>query len=82
MGFKLLVFPLEQLPEMGRGRGVTLQRSKGDRLRDAQAFRFESGLPWASRVIEAAELKFWRGERAQSGRMREGKWPKKNFRGE
>jgi topoisomerase-4 subunit A len=82
LGYKLLIFPLEQLPEMGRGRGVTLQKSKGDRLRDAQAFKFDEGLPWANRVIEPSELKFWRGERAQSGRMREGKWPKKNFRGE
>jgi topoisomerase-4 subunit A len=81
MGYKLLIFPLEQLPEMGRGRGVTLQKSKGDHLRDAQAFKFADGLPWANRVIEAAELKFWRGERAQSGRMREGKWPKKAFKG-
>ena len=81
MGYKLLIFPLEQLPEMARGRGVTLQRSKGDRLRDAQAFRLEGGLPWANRIIEAGELKFWRGERAQSGRMREGKWPKKAFKG-
>jgi len=81
MGYKLLIFPLEQLPEMGRGRGVTLQKSKGDHLRDAQAFRFADGLPWANRVIDAAELKFWRGERAQYGRMREGKWPKKAFKG-
>jgi len=81
MGYKLLIFPIEQLPEMSRGRGVTLQRSKGDRLRDAQAFKFEAGLPWANRVIDPGELKFWRGERAQSGRMREGKWPKKSFKG-
>src|SRR5436190_14091212 len=82
MGYKLLIFPLEQIPEMGRGRGVTLQKSKGDQLRDAQAFKLADGLPWANRVIDASELKFWRGERAQAGRMREGKWPKKNFKGE
>ena len=81
VGYKLLIFPIEQLPEMSRGRGVTLQKSKGDRLRDSQAFKFADGLPWANRVIEASELKFWRGDRAQSGRMREGKWPKKSFRG-
>ena len=38
-GRKLLIFPLEQVPEMGRGRGVMLQKSKADRLSDAQAFR-------------------------------------------
>jgi topoisomerase-4 subunit A len=75
-GRKLLIFPLEQVPEMGRGRGVLLQKSKADRLSDAQAFRLEDGLPWANRVIPAAELKFWRGERAQAGRMPEKGWPR------
>ena len=82
MGYKLLIFPLEQIPEMARGRGVTLQKSRGDSLRDTQAFKLADGLPWANRLIPADELKFWRGERAQSGRMREGRWPKKNFKGE
>ena len=72
----LLIFPLDQLPEMGRGRGVTLQRSKADRLSDAQAFRFADGLAWANRVIPADELKFWRGERAHAGRMPEKGWPR------
>ena len=49
-GRKLLIFPIEQVPEMGRGRGVLLQKSKGDRLSDAQAFRLEDGLPWANRA--------------------------------
>jgi topoisomerase IV subunit A len=75
-GRKLLIFPIEQLPEMSRGRGVTLQRTKADRLSDAQAFRLADGLPWASRVIPADELKFWRGERAQAGRMPEKGWPR------
>ena len=75
-GRKLLIFPLEQVPEMGRGRGVTLQKSKADRLSDAQAFRLADGLAWASRVIPADELKFWRGERAQAGRMPEKGWPR------
>jgi topoisomerase-4 subunit A len=75
-GRKLLIFPMEQVPEMGRGRGVLLQKSKADRLSDAQAFRLQEGLPWASRVIPAEELKFWRGERAQAGRMPEKGWPR------
>ena len=75
-GRKLLIFPMEQVPEMARGRGVTLQKSKGDRLSDAQAFRLGNGLPWANRTIPAAELKFWRGERAQAGRMPEKGWPR------
>ncbi len=80
-GRKLLIFPLDQVPEMGRGRGVTLQKSKNDRLSDAQAFKLAEGLPWGNRVIEAGELKFWRGERAQAGRMPEKGWPRaKRFR--
>jgi topoisomerase-4 subunit A len=75
-GRKLLIFPMEQVPEMGRGRGVTLQKSKDDRLSDAQAFRLADGLPWASRTIPASELKFWRGDRAQAGRMPEKGWPR------
>ena len=80
-GRKLLIFPLDQVPEMGRGRGVTLQKSKNDRLSDTQAFKLADGLPWGNRVIEASELKFWRGERAQAGRMPEKGWPRaKRFR--
>jgi topoisomerase-4 subunit A len=75
-GSKLLIFPLEQVPEMARGRGVTLQKSKADQLSDAQAFRLEDGLSWAKQVIPASELKFWRGERAQAGKMREKGWPR------
>lgn len=75
-GRKLLIFPLDQVPEMGRGRGVLLQKSKGDHLSDAQAFKLSEGLPWGNRVIPASELKFWRGERAQAGRMPEKGWPR------
>ena len=53
-GRKLLIFPLEQVPEMGRGRGVLLQKSKADRLSDAQAFRLADGLPWANRSSRPA----------------------------
>ncbi len=75
-GSKLLIFPLEQVPEMTRGRGVTLQKSKADQLSDAQAFKLAGGLPWSRQVIPASELKFWRGDRAQAGRMREKGWPR------
>jgi topoisomerase IV subunit A len=75
-GRKLLIFPLDQVPEMGRGRGVLLQKSKADQLSDAQAFKLSEGLPWGNRTIPAAELKFWRGERAQAGRMPEKGWPR------
>ena len=75
-GRKLLIFPLDEVPEMGRGRGVLLQKSKGDQLSDAPAFVLSAGLPWGNRTIPAADLKFWRGERAQAGRMPEKGWPR------
>ena len=75
-GRKLLIFPLDQIPEMGRGRGVLLQKSKNDRLADAQAFKLADGLSWGNRTIPASELKFWRGERAQAGHMPEKGWPR------
>ena len=44
---KMLVFPLSELPEMSKGRGVKLQHySKGD-MADAKTFSMEEGLTWA-----------------------------------
>jgi len=42
----------------------------------AFAAKLADGLPWARQVISASELKFWRGERAQAGRMPEKGWPR------
>jgi topoisomerase-4 subunit A len=71
---KMLIFPLEQLPEMGRGKGVRLQRYKDGEIADARVFSAEEGLSWsdsAGRVHTRtlAELADWLGERAQAGRM-------------
>ncbi|MBX3502951.1 MAG: DNA topoisomerase IV subunit A [Alphaproteobacteria bacterium] len=66
---KLLVFPIEQVPEMARGRGVILQKHKDGGLSDARAFKLSEGLSWQSRTKSAAELKEWIGERAQAGRL-------------
>ncbi len=66
---KLLVFPLEQVPEMTRGRGVILQKYKDGGLSDARAFRLADGLIWQSRTKTKADLQEWLGERAQAGRM-------------
>jgi topoisomerase-4 subunit A len=66
---KLLLFPLEQLPEMVRGRGVTLQKYKDGNLSDAKAFKLADGLAWQHRTLVAADLKEWVGERAQAGRL-------------
>ena len=43
---KLLVFPLDQTPEMARGKGVRLQRYKDGGLSDARVFALKEGLTW------------------------------------
>ena len=68
---KILVFPLDELPEMGRGRGNVLQRYKGGGLSDAKTFTLADGLSWASgeRTRTETDLIGWQGKRAQAGRM-------------
>jgi topoisomerase-4 subunit A len=68
---RLLVFPLDQVPEMVRGAGVILQRYKDGGLSDAKVFRLADGLTWrlGERVRTETDLRDWLGERAQSGRM-------------
>ncbi|MHA1536624.1 MAG: DNA topoisomerase IV subunit A [Alphaproteobacteria bacterium] len=70
---KLLVFSLDQLPEMARGRGVLIQRYKGGGLADAKVFTLGQGLVWRSgarsRTFSAEELEPWTGKRAQAGRL-------------
>ena len=70
---KMLIFPLEQLPEMTRGKGVRLQRYKDGGIADVRCFTLADGLTWedsAGRVHtrNAEELKEWMGDRAQAGR--------------
>ncbi len=67
---KLLIFPLPDVPELARGRGVILQRYKGGHLADATTFIWKDGLRDENgRTWTAAELKDWKGERAQAGRI-------------
>jgi topoisomerase-4 subunit A len=68
---KLLLFPLHQLPEMARGRGVTLQKYKQGGLSDAKVVALAEGLTWklGDKVRTETDLKDWIGERAQAGRL-------------
>jgi len=71
---KLVVFPLDELPEMARGQGVTLQRYRDGGLADAMAFRFSEGLSWAmggetGRTRTETDLTAWRAARGAAGRM-------------
>ena len=72
---KLVIFPLEQVPELGRGRGVRLQRYKDGGLSDVATFKGADGLTWidaGGRVFiqSLKELAAWRGNRADAGRVR------------
>jgi topoisomerase-4 subunit A len=78
---KLLVFPLTDLPEMGRGKGVRLQRYKDGGLADARVFRLSEGLAWkdsAGRTRSETDLSEWMGARASAGRMAPRGFPKDN----
>ncbi len=68
---KLLIFPLSELPEMGRGRGVLLQRYKDGGLADATVFTWDEGLTWRAGERSRTEtgLDDWVGKRAQAGRI-------------
>ncbi len=80
---KMLVFALAELPEMGRGRGVILQRFKDGGLEDARVFQKADGLTWldsAGRLFTLpwGELRDWIGVRAQSGRLAPKGFPRSN----
>ncbi len=80
---KMLIFPIDQVPEMTRGRGVRLQRHKDGGLSDIKTFEVEKGLTWtnsAGRVFNLTlkELADWRGNRADAGRLAPKGFPKTN----
>ncbi|MBO6902184.1 MAG: DNA topoisomerase IV subunit A [Rhizobiaceae bacterium] len=71
---KLLVFPLADVPEMTRGKGVRLQKYKDGGVKDAKTFQMSGGLSWVDSadrtfVKPAEELTEWLGARASAGRM-------------
>ena len=83
MNRKMLIFPLNQAPEMGRGRGVRLQRYKEKGLSDVTTFTAQAGLSWTdaagrSFTLPMKELKDWRGNRADAGRIAPKGFPKNN----
>jgi topoisomerase-4 subunit A len=78
---KLLVFPLDELPEMGRGKGVRLQKYKDGGLSDARTFVLADGLTWldpAGRTRTESELGEWLAKRASAGRMAPRGFPRDN----
>jgi topoisomerase-4 subunit A len=72
---KMVIFPLDQVPELARGSGVRMQRYKDGGLSDVTTFKAADGLTWidsAGRVftLTMKELAAWRGNRADAGRVR------------
>ncbi|WP_160005784.1 DNA topoisomerase IV subunit A [Rhizobium sp. 18055] len=70
---KLLVFALDQVPEMSRGKGVRLQRYKDGGISDVRCFAIADGLVWedsAGRTFtkNKDELAEWLADRASAGR--------------
>jgi topoisomerase-4 subunit A len=70
---KMVIFPLSQVPEMSRGKGVRLQRYKDGGVADIRCFAIADGLTWedsAGRTFTKTrdELAEWLGDRAGAGR--------------
>src|SRR6476646_1971884 len=79
---KMVLFPLDQVPEMARGRGVRLQKYSGGKLSDVAVFDSKAGLTWKDSAgreqsMTIKELSDWRGNRADAGRLAHG-LPKSN----
>ena len=80
---KMLIFPLDEVNEMSRGKGVILQRYKDGGLCDLRVFKKAAGLSWldaAGRTftLSTPELRDWLGQRAQSGRLAPKGFPRSN----
>jgi topoisomerase IV subunit A len=77
---KLLLFPLDELPVMSRGKGVLLQRYRGAGLADACVITLADGLTWpggrGTRTI--TDLSPWLGRRGQAGRVAPHGFPRSN----
>ena len=77
---KMLVFPMGELPEMGRGKGVILQKYKDGGLNDAKSFNMESGLEYkyGGGTTTPDDITPWIGKRASAGRLPPNGFPKSN----
>ncbi len=69
---KVLCYPMDEVNEMSRGKGVKLQNYKDGSLADAITFLGEDGLRWTDpggRTVACKDWQNWLGKRAQAGRM-------------
>jgi topoisomerase-4 subunit A len=79
---KMVIFPIDQVPEMARGRGVRLQKYASATLSDVTTFDSKAGLTWKDSAgrdhsMTLKELSDWNGNRADAGRLAHG-LPKSN----
>ncbi len=80
---RLLVFPLSELPEMGRGQGVTLQKFRDGSLSDIRTIKAAEGISWtmggdSGRVRTETDLLPWRAARGAVGRNAPTGFPRNN----
>ncbi len=77
---KILIIPRKDIPQMAKGRGVTLQKYKDGGLADAVGLNKKDGLHWKNgkKNYHETDLRGWLGERAQAGRMAPNGFPKDN----
>jgi topoisomerase-4 subunit A len=77
---KLLVFGLDEIPEMKRGQGVILQKYRDARLADAKSFSSEEGLSWTVGNKQRLEKQImdWRARRGSIGKIPPAGFPKDN----
>ena len=80
---RMLVFSIEELNEMTRGKGIILQRFKDGGLSDVRAFVASEGLTWVDAAgrnftLSKAEMREWLGQRAQAGRTVPKGFPRSN----
>ncbi|ADR52224.1 DNA topoisomerase IV subunit A [Candidatus Liberibacter solanacearum CLso-ZC1] len=71
---KLLIFPIDQIPEMNRGKGVRLQSYKDGGVSDVVCFNISEGLTWvdsAGRSFNRSkdDLIRWLGKRGGAGSL-------------
>ena len=78
---KLLLFPIDQMPQMTRGRGAILQKYKGEMLGDIISFNSGDGLSWEMRggkTRTETDLTSWIGKRGHVGRIPPHGFPSNN----
>ena len=77
---KIIIFPLDELPEMTRGRGVKLQSYKDGGLADLTTFIFKEGLTWktGAGLRTETDIKAYVGKRSQAGRLAMRGFPRNN----